>query len=601
MRRSHLATLWIFLIWSIELWGQVIDEYTVRIQAESNATVHVQEEILYDYQSDYEEGFVRILPLIVKHSRFQFSTSDDEFQVEGLKITRDDQPTHFSVTKAFSARHGPYLRIFIGNTGDYISGKHRYRLDYNLSNAFYPVDSGKNRIIRWELPSDERKAPIERFRLDVSLPEDWNRSSVTIAGKIGKQTIDPNRLRWIAPSRFTLELASIPAHTPISIDAKRPASGTFGANEGSTTAKVLIVDVLPLIVLGAYLLWLRYIKRRYRPSSDLEEASISVHYSPPEGMGFLHSAFLYSDGIGAYTLLPAIVDLAQKGYLQIKRKNKRYEFIKTRGVDPSRLTEGERYLYEGILFPLDTERFVMEDPNDPKMKRRLHRKLKILIDKIQEWALQEGYYTRSAGTARKKFLTQALLIVLLVSIPFGLGISFLKRETDSFSFLFNTFAFYAIAPLYGLVISAFVKVWQKMSIGWGITGFLFLGFLLFISTSTFYPACHTLQEALWCLPLWVVGLIVYLNIHTYFTLTTRTPKGQQVYEHLLGFREFITGVESERISQALQKNPFYADPLLPYVMFFDYNRSWGEFYDEIKYELPFWFHKNNSDYDGSGD
>lgn len=88
---------------------------------------------------------------------------------------------------------------------------------------------------------------------------------------------------------------------------------------------------------------------------------------------------------------------------------------------------------------------------------------------------------------------------------------------------------------------------------------------------------------------------MYITVRYATKLSPYTEKGAEAYKQMLGFEKFVSNVESDRISRMLQEDPNYLEHILPYAMFFGYEGSWGELYDKLKYELPFWFRDDSVD------
>ena len=406
-------TIFISIVFAFlsRLEAETIPFYHVTIAAESNGTVHVQEELLYDFQTSFATGFVRILPLINNQSKFQIVGKNDRSIVTVMHIKQDNEPMLFAVQEDFTGKFGPMLRIIFGTPDQYFSGKHHYILSYTLDNAIHPIAYGKKIALRWDLPSSERRATIERFSIEVTLPKDWNRSHVTLQGYIGALPLESSRLFWKGPNTFYIEAASIAPDEPITIEATHPAKSLpKRLSTSDPLVNIAIGYLSPFVLLGIYLLWLRYLKRRYKPASA-KRRSLSVRYNPPKGLSFLQSVYLYKKGLSRYDIFPAIIDLAQKGFVKIEQIFDSFILQKIQDKDPSTLSADERYLLEGLLFPLETTSCIIEHKS--KAERQVMRdKFSSLIDKLNNWAVNEGYLLQKPSQVRRDFFIQLLLMAI---------------------------------------------------------------------------------------------------------------------------------------------------------------------------------------------
>ena len=83
----------------------------------------------------------------------------------------------------------------------------------------------------------------------------------------------------------------------------------------------------------------------------------------------------------------------------------------------------------------------------------------------------------------------------------------------------------------------------------------------------------------WQMKLWLgVGLIASGIIIFVFGLfmTKKTKKGTKLFQKLLGFKEFITSVEKDRLQEFLKQDQNYFDKVLPYAIVFDIADTWKD-------------------------
>lgn len=507
----------------------------------------------------------------------------------------DGAPLLFGTQEKFTAQFGDILRVLAGTPENYVTGKHQYTLHYTLENALRPIEYGQKIALRWELPSTERCALIEHFTMDVYFPEDWNRDYVTIQGRIGDEAINEKSIRWENKHHLTVHAKEILPYTPIVIEAVRPAKDLFERiSAASRSMPILLTGYVPsFILLALYFFWVLHIKNKLEPV-HVKNEGIPVRYTPPKGLSFLQSVFLRDNGVGKYDILPAIIDLAQKGYVKIRRTAKGFAFQKVRDRDSSQLSEDQRYLLEGILFPYETHIFTM-DRHDATKRIELKEDLETLKSKLEKWALEHGFFSQSLFEVRKVFVLKALLLAVPIVILLAAGFVHLEGNPDTSYMVIHIMFFLFSGLMFAFVIFLLVGAWYQRTIGWGITALFFLWCALFVSKLFLYPVCRSLYDVLLCPYLWVYGLIVYITVRYTTQLSPYTEKGAEAYKQMLGFEKFVSNVESDRISRMLQEDPNYLEHMLPYAMFFGYEGSWGELYDKLKYELPFWFRDDSVD------
>ena len=574
-----------------QLWGETIRDFHVQIAAESNGTLHVKEEILYDFQTSFAPGFVRILPLIDNRSKFQIINQSDEAVITHMDIKQDGKPMLFAVEEKFTGKYGPMLRIIFGTPDQYFSGKHRYILSYTLDNALHPIEQGKKVALYWALPSGERRATIEHFAMDIELPPDWNASQVALRGQIGALPLDPKQIHRKNPHTVSIESFSIASIEPIAIEVSHPVKGLVERLSASRQTVLVIISYLaPFMLLGLYLLWLRRRRPRNPPTAP-KRPHLPVRYNPPKGLSFLQSAYVHSEGLSIYHIFPAILDLAQKGFIKIEQIFDKVTLQRVRSKDTSTLSADERYLLEGILFPLETNSCAIEHKSTDE-REALRDKFSTLLGKLQDWAVKEGYFSKKRSKARRDFLIQAFLIAIPIFILLTISFMYLTPQNDAAQPFASLLFFNLSGLMSAFVIYLFVWAWKKRSIGGGVMALFFLGLLLLFGSLFLAPACRSTLNLLLSPHLWIYGLIIYLTFHEGFRVTVSTPKGVQTYEQMEGYKQFISDVESIRLQQMLRENPLYLDGSLPYALYFEEEKSWGDVYDKLRFTVADWFRKD---------
>ena len=72
----------------------------------------------------------------------------------------------------------------------------------------------------------------------------------------------------------------------------------------------------------------------------------------------------------------------------------------------------------------------------------------------------------------------------------------------------------------------------------------------------------------------------------------KTTKGTELYQKLLGFKEFITSVEKDRLKEFLKQDAQYFDKVLPYAIVFDIADSWKDKLAGLDIPPPTWYSGN---------
>jgi uncharacterized membrane protein YgcG len=98
------------------------------------------------------------------------------------------------------------------------------------------------------------------------------------------------------------------------------------------------------------------------------------------------------------------------------------------------------------------------------------------------------------------------------------------------------------------------------------------------------------DEPIWLgLSLILSGLIVIIIGSK---MAKKTKKGNQFYQKIAGFKEFITKVEKPRLELFLKEDPHYFDTVLPYAIVFDVADKWKDKLKDLDVPPPTWYAGN---------
>lgn len=73
-------------------------------------------------------------------------------------------------------------------------------------------------------------------------------------------------------------------------------------------------------------------------------------------------------------------------------------------------------------------------------------------------------------------------------------------------------------------------------------------------------------------------------------MSKKTKKGTLLYQQLLGFKEFITSVEKDRLKEFLKQDPNYFDKVLPYAIVFNVADEWKDKLKGLDIPPPSWYY-----------
>ena len=108
-----------------------------------------------------------------------------------------------------------------------------------------------------------------------------------------------------------------------------------------------------------------------------------------------------------------------------------------------------------------------------------------------------------------------------------------------------------------------------------LMGFLVIGIFWLLVEGELYQLSYA-----------IVGIIlIYISVNA----NKRTAFGDKMLTKLLGFKQFITHAEKDRINQLVYDNPGYFYKVLPYAMILGVTDKWAKQFEHIALSQPPWY------------
>jgi uncharacterized membrane protein len=94
------------------------------------------------------------------------------------------------------------------------------------------------------------------------------------------------------------------------------------------------------------------------------------------------------------------------------------------------------------------------------------------------------------------------------------------------------------------------------------------------------------QENLDGIALMVTGIVLFVFSGRF---NKRTPRGNETYRKLEGFRQFVQKAERPVIERLMKDDPLYYDKTMPYALAFGYLKQWNNLFDGLLTQPPSWY------------
>ena len=503
---------------------------------------------------------------------------------EVLAVTRDGRPEPF-----FTKPLENGVRTYIGDENVYLkSGDYTYALSYRTNRQLGFFESHDE--LYWNVTGNGWSFPIDHASATVILPSGVPMDAVRHEGYTGPQGAkgadydsgfsDNDRLmfettRALRPREGLTIVAMWPKGYIVESDAATRARWFFDDNAAPLTGAVGV-----LLLLVFYTIAWRAVGR------DPQKGVIFPHYEPPKGFSPASIRFIKRMGYDPKTFATALVNLAVKGYVNIKEEDKTYTIERRNGAN-GKLAAGESVLLKRLLIG-KSQKLDNEDHAHIKKALKAHEKsLRNNYERIY-FNTNSGVFILGAVISCAVFFSVIMLaaesllgaffgvaLLLMLGIGGGKGMIDLSIRLPAHAGSRSMVGFVAVivsaVTLIALLGFAYVFLQALIPDSWSRIGMLLLGATLLLINGIFYQL-----------------------------MKAPTIRGRKMLDRVDGFEEYLKVAEEEdlRLRNPPKKTPQLFEKYLPYAMALDVEDLWGGKFAAVleaarrerAYSEPSWYH-----------
>ena len=559
------------------------------IRVHEDASMTVKETIsVVGTGNQIKRGIYRDFPTKYRSKRGVWTVVS--FDVEG--VTRDGRPeSHFTEARSNG------VRLYIGSKNVFLQpGRYTYEITYRTTRQLGFFDGFDE--LYWNVTGNGWNFDIERVTATIHLPD--GARILEHAGYTGPMgatgqdfTFAPvsNTRAWFETTRTLSpsEGLTIAVAWPPGLVARPTQSDKlmyfFRDN------KIEAVGAAGIILLLIY-----YLGVWSRVGRDPEPGTVYPRYDPPPDLSPAAARFVTRMGFDDKIFTAAVVSLAVKGFLTIKRGADKVYTLQTTG-DMPQLSPGERALAHK-LFTTKSGKIRLKQSNHKKLGK---------ARKVLKTALQNEYETSHFVRNVGYFVPGLALTALMV-----LGIALFADEPIPALFICLWLAGWSFgasmfmmrvwtawrAALGGASLMLIFGAISVTAVALPFVGFLFIGL-------GFFTSMTSLGGGL------LLAFAAAINMLFFHLLKSPTTLGRQLLDEIDGFKEFLTVAEKDRMNMLNppERTPELFERHLPYALALGVEQQWTEGFADVmakasqdpnardgKYR-PRWY--SGSDFDGN--
>jgi uncharacterized membrane protein len=509
-----------------------IERFDVSIVLDPDATFVVTETIAVDFGELQKHGIFRTIP--VAYSRFETVAGVAVSTRYSIRLRVSDVRDGSNVALPYTARReGANLFLRIGDPDRTVTGKLTYVITYRVERAINEFESHDE--LYWNVTGTEWDWPIHAASVRVTLPEGTPTDRIqraTFSGPFGStttsatETLDASGYRAEVRALGPGEGLTIVLGLPKGV-LSPPSAWTEFWWKARDNAGFFLAALAPILAFGAMLFL--YLRSGRDPGHLLP---IVVQYEPPPDLSPAEVGSLLDERIDTPDIVSTVIDLAVRGYLKIhEEETTRLLFLTSKDYRFEKLKPADAALslHEATFF---SALFGSSDSvHLSSLKNKFYRSIPSIRRAITQEMLNKGLFPRDPERVRGFFRGLGVAVVLA---PIVLG-----------SFLASSSLVQSIIPP-------------------DPASFFFFAVI--------------------CLILAMLIIWLFANV-----MPAKTPRGAQLARHSLGFREFVTRVEKDRIERMAKEDPTLFERVLPYAVVLGVADEWAERFEGLLTEPPAWY------------
>lgn len=297
----------------------------------------------------------------------------------------------------------------------------------------------------------------------------------------------------------------------------------------------------------------------------------TVEFYPPDGLNSVEPAFAYRGYVSSKDVVSMIVDLAQKGYIEIHQGPNKKDFTLIKRLEYNGMNKAEKLFMDGLFSSFDR------------------------VDKID---LEDSFYktinsikseVNSRENKEKLFYANSInkgWILWMLSILACLFAGFYPVKNYEYSTIFGL-----LVPL-GIGVAVMLGSFFLFRKGKILPRIgIFLGLLAGAAVAYYF----FMNSAMQCVdPLYRISYFIALGasfVAMFFHdfLSKRTPYGTEILGRILGFRNFLITAEKDKLEALVEENPEYFYDILPYTYVLDVSSKWMKKFESLTMSAPNWY------------
>lgn len=534
-----------------------IEKYHVRVDVTKANTYRIQEKITVNFREP-QHGIYRDIPRINKVYRADGSKGKLFARIEYVSCGG----TPFERTE-----RGNYYRMKIGDPDKTITGERDYFIayDYVLGNDI--LDG--NDEFYFNVIGTKWETTIRNVTFEIHMPEGFSEENLgMVYGEAGSEQYEGLSYRLEGKSIYgQLDPAiTLQKGEGVTVRLLLP-EGYFLKQDKIKWPMQVAIAIGIFSVLYAFVLWWKV--GRDKPVVP------SMECYPPDGMNSLEVAFVYKGKVDSEDVVSLVVYLAQKGYIEIRERDSKEDFLLKCKKKYDGTNECERIFMEGLF---KKGKVVCRD----ELENSFYKTVKVIVNKINDLESKSKLFHRNSLDKGLRLWAFALVMFL-----FALVHPYMQYKESAWTGVVVSFWAAGIAIVGSSLFYESLSIKDRLINGSGFVVFAIGHYHYFVGDALIYAGEEYLKMYfmiyLFCM------IITFFEVH----MSKRNAYGAKMLGRVLGFKEYLETTSKEQLETMVMKNPQYYYDILPYTYVFGISKKWMKKFEVLAIKAPTWYRKKH--------
>ncbi|MDN5333964.1 MAG: hypothetical protein PWP59_1226 [Sphaerochaeta sp.] len=561
MVKKPLLLLWVvsFTLVLLPAVDYQFESYDLQVDVRLDNSYAVQEHIVVDFSSP-RHGIYREIPVLFGRQNVKLTNLE-----ANVPIVRD------SVSSG-------YATFRLGSENRTVTGIQEYQIRYD-----YAIGDDRNDEydeFYYNIVGVGWQAPIQHVSFTVNLPKPIDRSLVFLTGGTYGSTAQRGSFSISADGK-TITGEANDLYPGEALTLRVQMDEGYYSDVRPFIDFTIPASIFAILVAFAATVHATFLFRRY----GKEELFIPVvRFDPPEDLSPMEVGYLADGVVDNKDLTSMIFYWADQGCLTISELSKK-EFTFTKIKEPATTKAHEKHLFSALFACGDGTEVTLKQLEKGTFSKDLEKA------KTEVRSYFKGERELRDGKAERKRIAAMLYGALsVVMLAIASTISYIGTETV----VFLVVGFSSLG-VFALVASRLNAIWETSSAfkkGFkffllGVSAIVLFGFAFLFMNSVFgHGVFYSVVMALF-----LVAIPAYLGFLAIVT-GKRSTYAQKKLEEIVGYREFISKVEMDKLKMMIDSDPSLFYHVLSYAIVLGLEDVWAKKFAKIALAEPQWYMGN---------